>query len=201
MIAKFKHYLKHFIFITKLLKNPRVRKYSLRIISTLIILSFIFFAIKPTVADILDLQKKVSEADGILKRIEQKIEDLNLAKTNYDSLGDSTKNKIQLAIPDTATVRTITQSLEKTALKNGASISALQLQSFTVEQKEIDRPSNLAEIEFTFNIDGPYQNLISFLQDIKTSSRLITINSLSFQGKDENQNLIMSITGKVYFMK
>lgn len=195
-------YFRYFTFIPPIGHIPFVKNYGPTTVTILVMIIFILFAIKPTVESIVVLQKKVEDANKVLKQIDQKTNDLNAAKQNFDSLNESTIFKIQKAIPDTITLNTIAQSLEQSAHQNGASISALQLQSITIEPKKENQVRKLAEVEFTFNIEGTYPKLISVLEDLKKTNRLITINSLSFRNTEEqNPNLVMSIRGKTYFLK
>lgn len=195
-------YFRYFTFILPIRNIPFVKNYGPTTVTTLVMIIFILFAIKPTVESIIVLQKKVADANKILTQIDQKTKDLNLAKQNYESLDNSTIFKIQSAIPDTITVNTITSSLEQFAIKSEASISALQLQSITIEPKKDSQVRKLAEVEFTFNIEGTYPKLILVLQNLKKTNRLITISSLSFRNTEEqNPNLVMSIRGKAYFLK
>lgn len=195
-------YFRYFTFIPPIGNIPFVKNYGPTTVTILVMIIFILFAIKPTVESIVVLQKEVEDANKILKQIDQKTKDLNAAKQNFESLNESTIFKIQKAIPDTITLNTIAQSLEQSANQNGASISALQLQSITIEPKKENQVRKLAEVEFTFNIGGTYPELISVLQDLKKTNRLITINSLSFRNTEEqNPNLVMSVRGKTYFLK
>lgn len=202
MIKKFVQKFKYFNFLSRIGKNRYVKTYLSTTIVILITLLFIFLAIKPTIETILILQKKVNDSKEVVQKIEQKINDLNLAIENYGNLSEGIKNRINLALPSTVALKTITQSLEETAKVNGASISALQLQSFKVEPTHNGLTQNISEIEFTFNAEGSYSSIISILQSLKRSQRLITINALSLRNLDtQSSNLVMSITGKVYFIK
>lgn len=193
---------RYYTFISPILKNRLVKNYAPPTITILIMIIFIVFAIKPTLETIFVLQKKVTDAKEVLQKLDQKTKDLNLAKQNYDNLDMSIKNKIQQTIPDNVTVRTIAKSLEESAQRNEASVSALQLQSFTLEQEKEYSVENLAEIEFTFNTEGSYPKLLSTLEDLKSTNRLLTINSVSFHTSGgEGQGLVMSISGKTYFIK
>lgn len=193
---------RYFTFILPIIKSRLVRNYAPATFTIMIMVVFILLAIKPTLETIFVLQKKVVDAKEILQKLDQKTNDLNLARQNYNNLEASAKFKIEQTLPDNATVRTIAHSLEESAQKNEASVSALQLQSFTLEAKKQFSVEDLAEIEFTFNTEGSYPKLLSTLEALKSTNRLITINSVSFHSSEgEGQGLIMSISGKAYFIK
>lgn len=198
-------YFRYSTYIPTFIKGRFVRDYGAIVFTIFTMIIFIVFAIKPTLETIFVLQKKEEDANKVLQRLDQKTNDLTLAIQNFENLSESIKNRIQLAIPDNVIIRTIASSLEVAAQENGASISALQLQSITVEPKKVEDywVENLAEIEFTFNIAGSYPQLVSVLAGLKSKSRLITINAVSFHSTEEekNQGLVMSISGKAYFIK
>lgn len=202
MTIRTHRYFRYLTYVPALGKVPIIKNYAPKVITMVIIMIFIIFAIKPTAEKIIVLQKKVSDANEILQKIEQKTADLSLAKKNYQNLTKDTKDKINQAITDTVAIQTIVSSLEQSARNNGASLSALQFQSFKVDQKREGILGEIGQIEFTFNVGGSYPQLVSILQELKTSRRLITIDSLSFRKTEgEDANLVVSITGKAYHMK
>lgn len=194
-------YSRYFMYIKPIAKLPIVKTYGSTIFTLVIITIFILFAIKPTVETILVLQKKLIETTQVLDKVNKKANDLSLGKQNYDNLNPEIKNKISQAIPDTVELKSITLTLEQKARLHEASISALQIQPIIIDVKSKEAVGTISEVDFTFNIEGSYQNLIATLQDLKTSSRLISINTLSLTKVSEGSGLIMSITGKAYYVK
>ena len=194
-------YFRYFTYIQPLTKIPIVRTYGSTIFTLIMIAVFIFFAIKPTVETILVLQKKLEDSRAVLQKVTQKAENLSLGKANYDNLAELFAQKVQPAIPDNITLSSLVLTLEGAALAHQASISALQIQPQSLQPKDTDKIGGLTEIEFTFNIEGNFTNLVSVLQDLKVSSRLVSINSLSFNKVADGGSLIMSISGKAYYIK
>ena len=194
-------YSRYFTYIKPVTKLPMVRTYGSIIFTLLIMLIFIYFAIKPTVETILVLQKKLADEELVLQKITKKAGDLSLGKQNYDNLDSQIKTKVQSAIPDNVELKSLIQALEQTAKNHDASVSALQIQPLTLETKKENILGTISEVSFTFNIEAQYLNMISFLQDLRVSSRLISIDSLSLNKVSEGSGLIMSIMGKAYYVK
>ena len=194
-------YSRYFTYIKPVTKLPMVRTYGSIIFTLLIMLIFIYFAIKPTVETILVLQKKLADEELVLQKITKKASDLSLGKQNYDNLDSQIKTKVQSAIPDNVELKSLIQALEQTAKNHDASVSALQIQPLTLETKKENILGTISEVSFTFNIEAQYLNMISFLQDLRVSSRLISIDSLSLNKVSEGSGLIMSIMGKAYYVK
>lgn len=194
-------YSRYFTYIKPVVRLPIVKNYGSTIFTLLTITIFIFFAIKPTIETILVLQKKLADSEEVLQKVTQKANNLSLGKKNYDNLDQNIKNKISTAIPDTIQLKSVIQSLEQTAKIHEASISALQIQPLVIDTKIDNQIGSISEISFTFNIEGDYKNLILLLRDLQTSSRLISIDSLSLSKVSEGTGLIMSLSGKAYYIK
>lgn len=194
-------YSRYFTYIKPLTRIPIVKTYGSTIFTIIVVLIFIFFAIKPTVETILVLQKKLNDAEAILQKVTQKANDLSEGKQNYDNLDPAIKNGIQSSIPDSIAVRNLIQTLDQLTLTNQASISALQIQPFTLQSDVNTQIGTLTEMQFTLNVEAVYAGIISFLQALQDSSRLITINTLSINKAAEGSNLIMSVSGKAYYLK
>lgn len=194
-------YSRYFIYIKPFTKLPIIKNYGPTIFSLLTISILIFFAIKPTIETIVVLQKKLVDSEALLQKVTQKANDLSLGKKNYDNLDQGIKEKISAAVPDTVSLKSIAQTLEAAAQNHEASISALQFQSLVIDARVENKVGSPAEISFTFNIEGEYKNLLSLLQDLKTSSRLVSIESLSLSKANEGSSLVMSLSGKAYYLK
>lgn len=195
-------YSRYFTYIKPFTKLPVVRNYGSTIFTLFTITILTFFAIKPTIETILVLQKKLADSDAVLQKITQKANNLSLGKKNYDNLDQNIKDAISTAIPDSVTIKSVTQTLEQTAKFHEASISALQFQPIVIDVKSEDKVGLISEIPFTFNTEGTYQNLIALLQDLKTSSRLVSVDSVSISKiVDGGATLIMSLSGKAYYLK
>lgn len=200
MKPEYVKYSRYFTYIKPALKLPIIRTYGTTIFTIIIITVFTVFAIKPTVETILVLQKKEENFNQALEQINKKTESLTQAKENYENLDQNLKDKILSQIPDYPKFQTVIETLENTARRFEASVSALQIEPLVVETKE-QGLGTLTEIGFTFNVEGVYQNLVSILQDLRRSSRLISIDRISFNKVSETGSLIMSISGKAYYLK
>lgn len=196
-----KIYSRYFTYIKPITQLPIIKTYGSTIFTLLVMIIFILYAIKPTLETILVLQKKLADETQILEKVDQKANNLAKARENYENLDPGLKSKIEAAIPETINLKTVTQTLEQTAEKYEASISALQIQPLVVETKVENQLGTLSEIAFTFNVEGQYKNLILLLQDLKSSDRLISIDSSSLSKLSEGAGLIMSLSGKAYYIK
>ncbi len=194
-------YSRYFTYIKPVTKIPIVKTYGSTIFTLLVLTVFVFFAIKPTIETISVLQKEITDLEQVLEKVNKKSKDLSLGKQNYENLDPTIKSKISNAIPDTAQLKSVIQTLEQTTKKHEASISALQFQPLVLETESENKLGTIAEVAFTFNVEGEYRNLIAILQDLKSSARLISLDNLSLSKLSEDKRLIMSISGKAYYIK
>lgn len=197
-----KYYSRYFTYIQPTLRSPIVKTYGSTVFTLIAMSIFIFFAIKPTVETIVVLQKKLDNSREVLKKITQKSEDLIQARKNYQNIDQETKYKIASAIPGNTQIHTVIQTLEATALYNQASISALQIQPLTIESKDkTAKELKLAEIEFTYKVEATYSNLLNVLDQLKSANRLITIDKLTFNKVETEKTVVLSITGRAFYLK
>lgn len=195
-----KRYFRYFTYVEPVLKAPIVRTYGSLILTFISLTVFVIFAIKPTFETILVLQKKLSDEQAVLKQIKQKSQDLRTGIENYQKLDDSTKQKIDTTVPKNLDLGTVVSALEQAALSAEASVSALQFQPITMEKSNDQSfEAKLAEISFTFNVEGSFDKQKKVLQSLRQSSRLISVTGLIFN-KIEG-GLLMSVTGKAYYLK
>lgn len=198
----YKRYSRYYTYIPPLFRSPIAKTYGTYTLTILVVAVFIFFAIKPTVETIIVLQKKLQDSQDVLTKINQKSQNLSLGKNNYEMIDLTTKQKVNLAVPVNIQLKTLISSLEQAANSNQASISALQIQPVTLENKTTPGTKfTLATVDFTYNLEGSYATLINILKQLQSSPRIISIDNLIFNKAIDSSTLLMSVTGKAYYLK
>lgn len=194
-------YSRYFTYIKPITRFPLVKTYGSTIFTLLTMIVFIFFAVKPTLETIVVLQKKLADSNEVLKKVNQKAKDLSLGKANYEKLPSQVKSRVSAAIPDTVSLKSVIDTLEESTKQHDASVSAIQIQPLVLQTKADNQVGTITELSFTFNAEGKYENLTALLKTLRSSVRLISIDSLSFSKLAEGAGLIMSVTGKAYYIK
>lgn len=194
-------YNRYYVYIKPVIGNKYVKSTAPYIFSVLAIGIFIIFAIRPTVLTIINLQKNIQDSEQVLNTLEQKSRDLTEGKRNLDNLDQSIKAKINTRLPDNATVALLINDLQIAASKN-ASISALQIQPVTIYTNATDSAikKNLGEVLFSFNVQGSYADLLSTLDNLSKSERLINLTGVVLNKSIEGTTG-MSVNGKAYYLK
>lgn len=200
MTSANKYYSKYFTYIKPIFRNLIVKSYSLPALNILAMLVFIFTAIKPTVETITILQKKIEDSQNTLELINKKGEDLIKGKENLENMSLTIRDKINTSVPVSPEIRSIIRTLEQSAVANQATISALKFEPVVFEDKP-EGKKELAEVEFSYNIEGEYPVLIKIINDLNAGPRLISIESIVLNKLSEGPSLLMAIKGKAYFLK
>lgn len=194
-------YSRYFKYIKPVSSSPIIKTYGSIIFTLITVMVFIFFAIKPTIETIVVLQKKIDNAKTTLAAINKKANDLSQAKDNYQKIDQTLIGKIQTAIPNNVSLNSLVTTLEQTAIKHDATISAVQIEPLTVAPMDQNIIGTLAEINFTFNSEGTYDDILAMLTEFKNSDRVLSVNRVSITSSGTTSDLIMSITGKSYYLK
>lgn len=194
-------YKRYYVYIKPVIGNKYVKSTAPYIFSVLAITIFIIFAIRPTVLTIINLQKSIQDNEQVLNTLEQKSRDLTEGKINLDNIDQSVKTKINTRLPDNAAVALLINDLQIAATKN-ASISALQIQPVTIYTNASGSAvkKNLGELSFSFNVQGSYADLLSTLNNISKSPRLINLTGVILNKSSEG-TIGMSVNGKAYYLK
>jgi len=200
MIAQSTRSSRYFTYIQPFLRIPLIRTYGSVIFTIFALIIFIVYAIKPTVQTILVLQKTLENQQEVLKKLTKKSEDLGVARNNYQNIDPKVKSKIATAIPSTLELGSLINSLESTILGSEASISALQFQTIEVETS-INTIPKIQEIGFTFNIEASYETIKSALTKLRSTGRSIIIDKLTITKVEDQNTLLMTVSGKAYYLR
>ena len=194
-------YSRYYTFIKPIVRNRNVQTYSTLAFNLVAIAIFLVFAIQPTIATILSLQKSISDQQKILDQLNTKAANLSLGKQNLQKISPSTLTILNTLVPDKTEVTTLTDSLNNAALQNQASVSGLQIQPTLLigNPTKLNKSPHQQKIKFTLNLTGAYPVLISTLDSLNNTERLISIDSLNFN-QSEN-TLVLSVNGKAYYLQ
>lgn len=193
-------YSRYYVYIKPVIGNKYVKSFAPYIFSLISLIIFIIFAIRPTVVTIIELQKSIQDNQKILDQLDKKTQDLTDGKRNLENISPEIKNKINARIPSSPAVTNLINNLQ-TSASNIATVSALQVQPVTIYNNASDQktPLSLEELSFSFNIQGPYSELLTVIDNFNKAPRLINLTSVVFNKTIEGNGL--SISGKGYYLK
>lgn len=163
---------------------------------------FIFFAIRPTISTILVLQKTIEDNQQTLNALNQKAQDLSEGKKNLDAIPSEKRDKINQALPNQASVPVLINNIQ-TSFVSEASLSGLQVQPVTIfDSSQNDQDlTTPGEVNFSLSLQGDYQALLTVLNNLNSSARILSLQAVTFTNQVKNSSLNLSVTGKAYFVK
>lgn len=195
-------YSRYYTQIKPVIENRIVRSVAPYIFSLITMTILIIFAIRPTISTIANLQKDIENQQQILNALNEKEISLTQGRGNLQNISMEKRSKIGAAIPDNPDVPLLISSL-RGASQTQASVSALQVQPVALLNPAATQQQallKLGEINFSYNVQGAYGQLIGTLYNLQRSSRVISIENLSLSKQAEDVT-VLSITGKAYFLK
>jgi Tfp pilus assembly protein PilO len=206
-----------------MVKTPVIRAY-FSLIASLFALSFFgAFAIRPTVNTIVELQKKITDASFTNQKLQEKINALSEAQTQY-SLVQADLPIVFSALPKDPDFSSLLKQIENIAVASGVSVTGIQFQSVllfdtkktestlsaltqTISQEQTNPslaavpPSlDLTPISFSLSLRGGYPNIKAFLTSLSHLSRLIDVNSFNISNSQSGiAELTINMQTKAFY--
>jgi Tfp pilus assembly protein PilO len=182
-------------------KEEKARKF-ITLILTLLTLSFFgIFAIGPTLSTISKLQKELEDNRLVENKLKQKINNLSVLQQKYADLQGSLQD-VYDTVPKTPEVAVFIGQIEKLTQDNNVNIT--NLQTFQVEA--VSKGNNVlkrySSFNFNLSIEGDYENISSFLDQLTNMQRIVSLDTLSINNIYDRQKgaiLRLSIKGTAYF--
>jgi Tfp pilus assembly protein PilO len=202
------HYRHYLVNLGTLYQKKQVRTYTGFILSLLAIAFFSFFAIRPTLITIASLIKEIDSKQMIAEKLEEKINALSHARSEYIDLSSSLP-LIEEALPQEPNLSLFIRQLETLAVQNGVILRSIQFGEISLRGEKISKslPATTKEIEspqipFNLSVSGSYKNLKNFLQSLEELRRLTVVSSFIFkmEKEKEGQFLVLSVTGETFYL-
>jgi len=193
----FYRYRRYFTDVKRFYRQKKVRVYTEIILSLLAIAFFLFFAIKPTLITITGLIKEIKDKKMITQRLEEKINNLNLAQKEYFATQDDFY-LIDQALPKDPQISVLIKQFEILASKNGVSLEGIQYSSLDIKNKIVS--TNYQTVDFKMAVSGDYQSLKNFLSSLSNFRRLFRVKGFGFKTSKKEGQLSLSIDGETFFL-
>lgn len=192
-----RRYQRYFVNLGVYYQRKDVKVYTSLTLSLLAIAFFGVFAIKPTLTTIAGLWKELQDKRMVNQKLQEKINNLNQAQTNFAQISDQVY-LLDQALPQNPSVSQLIWQLEILAQKSNVTIKSLGVEPLELQGKNKNSKN---EVLFNLNLSGDYENLKTFLGSLENLRRVITINSFAFSQskKEEVQTLTLNLTGKAYY--
>jgi Tfp pilus assembly protein PilO len=180
-------YRKYYQSLEPVLKRKSSRMYTSVIFSFLAVSLFSWYAVRPTIQTILRLRREIQDNIVINKQMEDKISALIEAQAFYQEIQPFLPAVNQALPPDPDAVPLVIQ-LRNLASASGVLIMSLQpaatplLGSTTDETTTPKTPvvnTKQQAYDISVSVQGPYTNVLSYLQGLLTMRRIVTITGVA----------------------
>lgn len=171
---------------------------------------FIIFAIRPTFATIVKLQKNIEESRTTLKDLETKVTALSKAATLLEKIAPQLPLLESSIPPDGMRYEELTYNLEVLAQDTQATLESFTLGDSLLSSRLVNTytPNKKQEVvptPITVRINGSYPQISAYLTRLASTIRLTTIESVAIlragtgSQKSGGGTLTMTISGLVYY--
>lgn len=176
-----------------MMKASKVRAYFMLILSFFTMAFFGFFAIRPTLRTIAQLNREIIDSKELDQKLTDKITALAQVQSDYELIRGAIP-ALNLALPQTAEFPSLVLAIEEIARISSASISGLTFDSLQIASVSAKEPNKSPkDIFFTASFTGRYEQLLQALQLLSTSKRIIRYDSVSF-GKSSGTSGIITMS-------
>lgn len=181
------------------LQQKRTKEYTMIILSLAVISVFGIFAIQPTVATILELQRKFADAKFVSERLQQKITNMEILQDKYDQLGED-KDVVLAAIPENPDAAFLIGQLQTLAAETGITIN--ELQTSDIELASAAEVKN-QDGSFAFSLigEGNFGQIDEFLKSLGSFDRIVTLESFAISREIETDGLQLTVRGRAYYKR
>lgn len=178
-------------------KPKNLAAYTTIILTLLTMAFFIVFAIKPTIATIVQLKKQIKDSQFLDNTLKTKIASLITLKDAYATLGSGV-DTVSAAIPKTPAAAYFLGQIQTVISQTNTQITTLQVATVPLTKDSILK-KQVTSFSFSLSISGPYQSVLSFIEALGTANRLVSYDSISIT-KEANGIVTAQIEGKAYFI-
>jgi Tfp pilus assembly protein PilO len=191
-------YRRYFTDIRRFYRLKKVRVYTEIVLSILTIAFFLFFAIKPTAVTITSLIKEINDKKMVTQKLEEKINNLNLAQQEYLSI-ENDLYLVDQALPEDSQISVLVRQIEGLCFKTGVFLEGVQYSPLEIRNKNFKNEPQPIEIKIV--VSGSYQNLKNFLYSLNNFRRVFQIDSFGFKASKEGEKITLSISGKTFYLE
>ncbi|MDZ7587450.1 MAG: type 4a pilus biogenesis protein PilO, partial [Patescibacteria group bacterium] len=172
-------------------QQPKIRISGLASLTILTVAFFLYFAILPTVKNIVSLNKEIKDQQEIINKLGKKISNLETAEINYNQVINNLKSIDQL-LPEKEEFERLAWQIQWLANQKGAEIVNGNFEKFNLTG-QTDQASS--ELEMQLTIKGSFQQIKAFLQSLTKIDRLIIIKEVNFnkQGLQDESGLTANL--------
>lgn len=164
------------------------------ILATLVLLIVLVSLIYPAIGHITKINKEISDAKVVKSKLETKLGDLNLARTNLEAV-EANLPTLDLALPLGSDLSAYLIKIEAFANKRKLSIEAMQFSDVPLSKPSVTSNISTKAFSYTITLGGNFTNFQKFLSDLENYIRTSDVKTVNLT-KDVVNSKSSSGSGK-----
>lgn len=167
-------------------------------------LFFVLILLVPSISLIPSLRAQIKSKNEELKQLRERSGHLNALLSNQSTLKVNLK-LVDVAIPSKDDVPNLMTQIQRIATESGVVLKALQfgsgaLMTSGTTGSRIAADKSIKRVVLQVLSDGPFGNIQSFLRNLENASRLLSVDSLSFESKKDVGRITATMVLTSYYI-
>ncbi len=189
--TELKEYRKYYQSIEPIFTKPSGRGYTTVIFSFLAVSLFGWYAIRPTIQTILYLRREIADKTELNKEMEDKISALIEAQAYYQQI-EPLLPVVDQALPSQPDAVPLFIQLRNAASASGVLLSSLQTPVIPLLSNSVQKgqatgpPPTQPNYLLTIQVRGPYDGVKTFITNVGSLRRIVTIDSVAIAPADSS---------------
>lgn len=189
--------------LANLYKKPAAQVSMALILTIFAIVFFGIFAIRPTLATIVELNKRIDDQKIVVEKLEKKATALATAQSEYLLIEEKIP-LIDAAIPKTQSLDTLLKQIEGIAATLNAPIDSIQVDEISFPEELVDEKDVgiVLDLPLNITISSTFMDVKEFMVLLSKIKRLVSVESISFSSEavEGGELLKMNLSVKAYHL-
>lgn len=199
-IESLRRFNRYYTALEPLFTQPKVRAYTMFVLSFFAMSFFGYFAIKPTLITISTLQRQIADARFVDQKLQEKINSLSAVSVEYEAIKPDLE-LIWAAVPKESKFPIFVKSLERIATESGTTIGSFVFKPINLSPLESTTSAREIPIDFRLTLQGDYSKLADFIEKLSRLNRLSVIEKMEISTKGEKDTLRLTLEGKTFYVQ
>ena len=174
-------------------QKPEIKASVEVILSVFTVTFLLLVAVRPTLATVAELRKKIEDYEIVDKKLSSKIAQLTLAEEDLRE-NSSSMYLFEKAVPDNFDYADLSKRIEIVAVENGVNLESLNFSRTDITGEKVtndkkDKKDDFIEGEFVmrFSLSGEEVKIVNFLEKIEKLDRMLMLENVSIKKVEDKE--------------
>lgn len=203
LYPRFRSYYKGLV---PLFQKPKVAAYTMLTLSFFTMTIFGIFAIRPTLATIAQLRKKIVDQERVSEAMTAKITQLRQAEIAYQNIRPDLHAVFE-TLPESPKAAHLLGKLNRSLAQHNIRLTILQFSPFGLTTPE-STASASSVMGFTLTAEASYSDILNFITLLSQADRILTIDTVNISPStplsggaiSQSDTLTLVLKGKAYVL-